>query len=56
MIRKKEVFKIFEVKSKLNRDYVIINLNINKYIKLIQIEKLTKIIQLNIETYLLIYY
>ena len=43
MICKKKGFKIFEVKSRLNCDYVIINLNINKYIKLVQI----KIFQLN---------
>ena len=43
MICKKKGFKIFEVKSRLNYDYVIINLNINKYIKLVQI----KIFQLN---------
>ena len=46
--RKSERFKIFKVKPKLNHNNIIINLiiilNINKNIKLVKIEKLTKII------------
>ena len=45
---KNERFKVFEIKSKSNCDDVIINLitilNINKNIKLMKIEKLTKIV------------
>ena len=46
--RKKKRFKVFKVEPGLNRDDVIINLiiilNINKYIKLVKIEKLAKIV------------
>ena len=46
--RKRERFKVFKVELRSNRDDVIINLiiilNINKYIKLIKIEKLAKIV------------
>ena len=46
--RKSERFKIFKVKPKSNHNNIIINLiiilNINKNIKLVKIEKLTKII------------
>ena len=45
---KRERFKIFKVEPRSNRDDVIINLiiilNINKYIKLVKIEKLDKIV------------
>ena len=48
MNRKREMFKLFKVGLRSNRDDVIINLiinyNINKYIKLIKIEKLPKIV------------
>ena len=44
MNRKRKMFKIFKVEPRLNRDDVIINLNINKYIKLIKIKKLPKIV------------
>ena len=46
--RKRERFKVFEIEPESNRDDIIINLiiilNINKNIKLVKIEKLTKII------------
>ena len=46
--RKRERFKVFEIEPGSNRDDIIINLiiilNINKNIKLVKIEKLTKII------------
>ena len=45
---KRERFKVFEIEPRSNRNDVIINLiiilNINKNIKLVKIEKLTKII------------
>ena len=44
MNRKRKMFKVFKVGPRLNRDDIIINLNINKYIKLIKIEKLPKIV------------
>lgn len=49
------MFKVFEVRSRLNSDDVIINFimiyNINKYIKSIKIENLTKMVQINIKIY-----
>ena len=48
MNHKMEMFKVFEVKLESNCNDIIINLiiilNINKKIKLVKIEKLTKII------------
>ena len=45
---KRERFKVFKVEPESNHDDVIINLiiilNINKYIKLVKIEKLAKIV------------
>ena len=54
--RKREIFKIFKVGPKSNHNNVIINiiiiLNINKYVKLVKIEILTKIIIISIKIYL----
>ena len=43
MNRKREMFKVFEVKPGLNRDNVIINLSLNIDIKFIKLAKLTNI-------------
>ena len=47
------MFKVFEVELRSNHNDVIIKiifiLNINKYIKLVKIENLTKIVQINIK-------
>ena len=56
MVFKPELFRAPKKREVSNRDDVIINLviiqKINKYIKLVNIEKLTKIIQINIKNYI----